>query len=433
MVSNVCAGITDKSVCAPKVARTKLFFDSFLYPEFEFRFLNFVVIVVSSCLRSLPEFRIPEFNQLTRNRSRHIIFSEPNMKKNTDPPKKPGSSEIILYQTEDGQTRIEVRMDDETVWLTQAAMAELFQTSKQNISLHLINIFEEEELEMDRVVKDYLTTASDGKSYQTRHYGLEAIIAVGYRVKSHRGTQFRQWATERLREYLVKGFVMDDERLKEGRGIGADYFDELLERIREIRASEKRFYQKIRDIYKLACDYDPKSEETLEFFRIAQNKLHWAATGHTAAELIAARADSTQPNMGLTSWKGAKVRKSDVTVAKNYLQMGEIEEFNRIVTMYLDYAEDQARRRRLLYMRDWREKLNSFLKFNERDILEHAGKVSMEVAQALALEHYGKLERRRLAEDAEREAREDDAELERMEKMIEGSPRKSAKNRKRKK
>ncbi len=231
-------------------------------------------------------------------------------------------------------------------------------------------------------------------------------------------------------EKTVKGFVMDDERLKEGRNIGADYFDELLERIRDIRASEKRFYQKIRDIYKLACDYDPGAEETLEFFKIVQNKLHWAVTGHTAAELIAARADSGEPNMGLTSWKGAKVRKGDVVIAKNYLHSDEIEEFNRIVVMYLDYAEDQARRRRPLYMRDWRKKLNAFLKFNERDILEHAGKVSMEVAKELALSQYERFEHHRLAEEAEQEALEDDAALARVAKMIEEKPGKGKKGKK---
>jgi hypothetical protein len=345
----------------------------------------------------------------------------------TNRPNKPNRSEIILYQTEDGKAIISVLLEQETVWLSQMAMAELFQTSKQNISLHLKNILAEGELEEHRVVKDFLTTAADGKNYTTRHYNLEAIIAVGYRVSSHRGTQFRQWATERLREYLVKGFVLDDERLKEGTNIGADYFDELLERIRDIRASEKRFYQKIRDIYKLACDYDPKAEETLDFFRIVQNKLHWAITGKTAAELISERADATKPNMGLTAWKGAKVRKGDVTVAKNYLNAEEVEHLNRIVVMYLDYAEDQARRRKKLYMRDWREKLDAFLKFNERDILEHAGKVSMEVAQALALEEYEKFNRRRLTEEAESEALADDEELKRMEKMIESKPRKGAK------
>ena len=209
-----------------------------------------------------------------------------------------------------------------------------------------------------------------------KFYNLPVIIAVGYRVNSVRGTQFRQWATERLNEYLVKGFAMDDERLKQGANIGSDYFDEVLERIRDIRASEKRFYQKIRDIYKLAVDYNPKAEETLEFFRIVQNKLHFAVSGKTAAELISERVDASKPNMGLTSWKGTKARPSDVTIAKNYLNAKEIDQLNRIVTMYLDYAEDQARRHRQIFMRDWRKKLDAFLKFNERDILKDAGKIA---------------------------------------------------------
>jgi len=325
----------------------------------------------------------------------------------------PVQSRFLLYRSEDGRTRIEVRLQDETVWLNQSAMAELFQSTKQNISLHLRNIFNEGELGENRVVKEYLTTAADGKTYRTKFYNLEAIIAVGYRVRSHRGTQFRIWATERLNEYLVKGFTMDDDRLKEVRNIGSDYFDELLERIRDIRSSEKRFYQKIRDIYKLAVDYDPRAEETLEFFRIVQNKLHFAISGKTAAELIAERADAGKPNMGLTSWKGGKVRKGDVTIAKNYLNVDEIEGLNRIVTMYLDYAEEQAKRHRQIFMRDWRQKLDAFLQFNERDILTHPGRVSKAVADHLALEQYDIFHRHRLAEEARDEALTDDAELKR--------------------
>lgn len=323
----------------------------------------------------------------------------------------PTNSNFVLYQTEDGQTRIEVRLQDESVWLAQATLTELFQTSKQNISLHLKNIFAERELAEDRVVKEYLTTAADGKQYRTKHYNLEAIIAVGYRVKSHRGTQFRRWATERLNEYLVKGFTMDDARLKQVANIGSDYFDEMLERIRDIRSSEKRFYQKIRDIYKLAVDYDPQAEATLEFFKIVQNKLHFAISGKTAAELIADRADASQPNMGLTAWKGAKVRKGDVTVAKNYLNNEEMDGLNRIVSMYLDYAEDQAKRHRQVFMRDWRTKLDAFLQFNERDILTNAGTVSKAVADQLALEQYEKFNQHRLAVEAEQETFLDDAEL----------------------
>ena len=331
----------------------------------------------------------------------------------------PTKSELILYQTEDGHTHIEVRLQDETVWMSQLAMAELFQSTKQNISLHLKNVFDEGELLERRVVKEYLTTASDGKNYRTKFYNLEAIVAVGYRVKSHRGTQFRKWATERLNEYLVKGFTMDDERLKEVNNIGSDYFDEMLERIRDIRSSEKRFYQKIRDIYKLAVDYDSNAEETLEFFSIVQNKLHFAVSGKTAAEIISERADASKPNMGLTSWKGAKVRKGDVTIAKNYLNHEEIEHLNRIVEMYLNYAEDQAKRRRQVFMRDWREKLDAFLKFNERDILTNTGKVTKEIADNLALEHYEVFNRNRLAIEAKEEAIADDEELKKIESAIE--------------
>ena len=331
----------------------------------------------------------------------------------------PTKSELILYQTEDGHTHIEVRLQDETVWMSQLAMAELFQSTKQNISLHLKNVFDEGELLERRVVKEYLTTASDGKNYRTKFYNLEAIVAVGYRVKSHRGTQFRKWATERLNEYLVKGFTMDDERLKEVNNIGSDYFDEMLERIRDIRSSEKRFYQKIRDIYKLAADYDPNAEETLEFFSIVQNKLHFAVSGKTAAEIISERADASKPNMGLTSWKGAKVRKGDVTIAKNYLNHEEIEHLNRIVEMYLNYAEDQAKRRRQVFMCDWREKLDAFLKFNERDILTNAGKVTKEIADNLALEHYEVFNRNRLTIEAKEEAIADDEELKKIESAIE--------------
>jgi hypothetical protein len=337
----------------------------------------------------------------------------------------PEKVNFILYQTEDGKTRIEVRLENDSVWLSQQVMAALFQTTKQNISLHLKNIFQTGELIENRVVKEYLTTASDGKSYMTKYYNLEAIIAIGYRVRSHRGTQFRKWATERLNEYLVKGFTMDDERLKEVRNIGSDYFDELLERIRDIRASEKRFYQKIRDIYKLAVDYDPAAEETQEFFKVVQNKLHFAISGKTAAELISERADANKPHMGLTSWKGTKVRKSDVTIAKNYLNEAEVRELNRIVTMYLDYAEDQAKRHRQIFMRDWREKLDAFLQFNERDILTHTGKVTKAVADKLATEHYNQFNSKRLSQEAESEAFADDYELKQIlatEKNKKGGP-----------
>jgi hypothetical protein len=321
----------------------------------------------------------------------------------SEPGSPPAASEILFYQGEDGRSRISVRLDGGTVWLTQVLLAELFQTTKQNISLHIQNIFEEGELDPSATVKQYLTVQTEGIRQVRRaidHYNLDVILAVGYRVRSHRGTQFRRWATERLSEYVVKGFVLDDERLKEGRALGTDYFDELLERIREIRASEKRFYQKIRDLYALSVDYDPTAAATKEFFQIVQNKLHWAITGRTAAELIAERASAGKPNMGLTTWKGVKVRRGDVTVAKNYLDEEEIRQLNRIVTMYLDYAEEQAERRKPLTMRDWRAKLDGFLQFNERDLLRDAGRVSAEVAQKLALGEYEKFERTRLAEEA---------------------------------
>jgi hypothetical protein len=316
----------------------------------------------------------------------------------------PTSSEIVFYQGEDGQSRIQVRLDAGTVWLTQRLLAELYQVSVPTINEHLGNIFDEQELDPAATIRKFRIVQAERNREVTRlvdHYNLDGILAVGYRVRSHRGTQFRRWATERLTEYLTKGFVLDDERLKEGRTLGTDYFDELLERIREIRASEKRFYQKIRDLYALAVDYDARADETQEFFQIVQNKLHWAVTGSTAAEIVAARANAEKPNMGLTTWKGAKVRKADVTVAKNYLNDDEVRQLNRIVTMYLDYAEEQAERRKPLYMRDWREKLDGFLKFNERDILKDAGRVSAEVAQKLAPGEYEKFERRRIREEAQ--------------------------------
>lgn len=328
--------------------------------------------------------------------------------------------ELILYTAEDGSAAIQLRAEGGTVWLTQLEMASLFDTSKQNVSLHIKNILAEGELS-PAVVKEYLTTASDGKNYKTKAYSLDMILAVGYRVRSPRGTQFRQWATTHLREYLVKGFVLDDARLKEPGGW--DYFDELLARIRDIRASEKRFYQKIRDIYATSVDYDNKSEAAQLFFKKVQNKMLWAVTGHTAPELIAGRADPALPNMGLTTWAGGRVRKQDVTVAKNYLSREEIEALDRIVVMYLDYAEDQAQRRRTLTMRDWEDKLDAFLQFNEREVLTHAGKLRADVVEKLALERYesfdaARREATRLAADAE-----DIAALEQTERQLEGKGR----------
>lgn len=299
--------------------------------------------------------------------------------------------EFLLYETEDGRTRVECRFVADTLWLPQAGMAELFQTTKQNIAKHLKSIFAEGELERDSVVNQWLTTAADGKQYRVAHYHLDAILAVGYRVRSPRGTQFRRWATERLREYLVKGFTLDDERLKNPPVAGSavpDRFDELLERIRDIRASERRMYLRVREIFAMAADYSPTLPETTRFFRLIQNKLHFAVTGKTAAELIAERADSSRPNMGLTTWKSGSVQRADVTVAKNYLYEPEIGELNRIVTMWLDFAEDQARRRKEVFLKDWAEKLDAFLKFNDRNVLEGAGRVSRQQADAHAESQY---------------------------------------------
>lgn len=312
-------------------------------------------------------------------------------------------TDILIYQTEDGNTKIDVRLENETVWMTQKAIAELYQTTRQNITLHVKNIYEEGELEEESTCKYYLQVQNEGSrdvKRKAKHYNLEMILAIGYRVRSHRGTQFRQWATERLNEYLVKGFTMDDDRLKDMRNFGEDYFDELLERIRDIRASEKRFYQKITDIYATSVDYDSNAEVTQIFFKTVQNKLHFAIHGMTAAELISKRADAEKENMGLTSWKGDKVRKRDVTVAKNYLSEKELKSLNRIVTMYLDYAEDQAERQRPMYMKDWIDKLNAFLQFNERDILEYAGKVSKVVADKIATQEYEKFNQHRIEQSS---------------------------------
>ena len=303
----------------------------------------------------------------------------------------PQPGEFLLYDTEDGRTRVECRFVAETLWLPQSGMAELFQTSKQNIAKHLKAIFTDGELAPDSVVNQWLTTAADGKQYRVAHYSLDAILAVGYRVRSPRGTQFRRWATERLREYLVKGFTLDDERLKNPPVPGSavpDRFDELLARIRDIRASERRMYLRVREIFAMAADYSPTLPETTKFFRFIQNKLHFAVTGKTAAELIAERADSRSPNMGLTTWKSGSVQKADVTVAKNYLHEPEIGELNRIVTMWLDFAEDQALRRKEVFLKDWAERLDAFLTFNERAVLDGAGQVAKKQADAHAQAQY---------------------------------------------
>jgi len=315
--------------------------------------------------------------------------------------------ELILYTTEDDSARIQLRAADGTVWMSQREMAELFDTSVPNVNVHIKNVLKEGEVQAEATIKEDLIVRQEGGRQvrrQVKIYNLDMVLAVGYRVQSPRGTQFRQWATTHLREYLIKGFVIDDARLKEPGGL--DYFDELLERIREIRASEKRFYQKIRDIYTTAVDYDPKSEAAQLFFKKVQNKMLWAVTGHTAAELIAGRADPELPNMGLTTWKGSRVRKGDVTIAKNYLNDKEMRALDSIVVMYLDYAEDQAGRRRTMTMRGWEDKLDAFLEFNEREVLTHAGKLRASVAEKLALERYesfdsARRDAMRVAADAE--------------------------------
>lgn len=305
-------------------------------------------------------------------------------------------SEIVLYQTEDGKTRLEVQFHGQTAWLTQKLMSELFQKDVRTINEHIQNIFEEGELSPDSVIRKFRITASDGKTYQTRHYNLDAIIAVGYRVKSHRGTQFRIWATERLKEYLVKGFVLDDERMKlQGEGI---YFDELLARIRDIRSSEKIFWKKVLDIYATSIDYDSNTEISQKFFATVQNKIHWAAHGHTAAEIIAKRADAALSSMGLTSWTGKNPKKTDAAVVKNYLNEKELDALNRIVSAYLEFAELQAINRKPMYMKDWIIKLDDFLKLSEHDILTHAGSISHEEAVRKAELEYEKFHKKQIEE-----------------------------------
>ena len=304
-------------------------------------------------------------------------------------------SEIILYQTQDGATKVEVRMEGETVWLTLNQLAELFQRDKSVISRHIKNVFGEGELQPDSVVANFATTAADEKTYQVDYYNLDMIISVGYRVNSHRGTQFRIWTTQRLREYIIKGFTLDDERLK--RGGAMNYFDELLARVRDIRSSEKVFYQRVKDIYATSIDYDPNTETTQEFFKMVQNKLLWAISQHTAPEIVAERANADQPNMGLTTWAGAKVRKDDVGIAKNYLNADEITALNLLVEQYLAFAEAQAQQRKPMYMRDWVKKLNDILAINERPVLEHFGKISRQLADELACQQYDQFKKQQQA------------------------------------
>lgn len=332
-------------------------------------------------------------------------------------------SSIILYQTEDGRTRIQCRFEDDTIWLTQAQIADLFQSTVANINLHLKAIYAEGELTEAPTIKPYLTVRLEGArrvSREVLHYSLPAILAVGYRVRSHRGTQFRQWATARLSEYLVKGFTMDDERLKNPPGKGQkDYFDELLERIRDIRSSERRFYQKVLDIYATSVDYQANVELSQQFFATVQNKMHWATHGHTAAEVIHRRADATKPHMGLTTTRPSGiVRRDDVSIAKNYLTEDELHALNRIVSAYLEFAELQAFNRRPMTMRDWITKLDEFLTISGRELLDHAGKISAESAKAKAELEY---DRYRTLVDAQ--PRRVDADFEQAAKQIQQLPR----------
>lgn len=306
------------------------------------------------------------------------------------------NNQIIMYQTEDGLTKIDVTLEDETVWLNQAQMAELFQTTKQNISYHINHCFKEGELNETSVVKDFLTTAADGKPYNTHYYNLDVIISVGYRVKSLRGTQFRIWANSVLKEYLIKGFAMNDDLLKSSGG--GDYFKELLDRIRDIRSSERVFYRQILDIYATSIDYDKNAETSILFFETVQNKMHYAVTGHTAPELVYLRADCTKPFMGLTSFKGNKPQKTDIVNAKNYLSESELKELNAITSAYLDFAELQALRRKTMTMREWVNKLDDFLQMSDSEVLQNAGTISHEMALAKAGEEYSKYKKQNIGE-----------------------------------
>jgi hypothetical protein len=307
----------------------------------------------------------------------------------------PSNSDFILYTSQDGEVRVDVFIHNESVWLTQKAMQDLFDRSKSTVSEHISNVFKEGELVENQVVRKFRTTADDGKDYEVSYYNLDVIISVGYRIKSKRGTQFRIWATKTLKEFIIKGFVLDDKRLKQGGQIfGKDYFEELLERIREIRASERRFYQKITDIYaQCSIDYDSNSELTKNFYKTVQNKLHWAITGNTAAEIIHKRVDSQKSNMGLTTWKNSpvgKILKSDIGTAKNYLEEKEIKELNRLVELYLNFAELQAERNIPMKMSEWIDVLDGFLKINRYELLDNAGKISNELAIEKASQEFEK-------------------------------------------
>lgn len=326
-------------------------------------------------------------------------------------------SQIIIYKTDDGKTKIRVTVEDETVWLTQEQMAELFNKGRTTITEHIRNVFQEDELEEKAVCREFRRTGPDGKTYAVKHYNLDVIISVGYRVKSLQGTQFRIWATQRLREYIIKGFALDDERLKQGGG-RARYFEELLQRIRDIRSSERNFYQKVTDIYATSIDYRADDKLTKEFFAAVQNKMHYAVHGHTAAEIIEKRADSRKPLMGLTSFKGNDITAQDAAIAKNYLSEPELKQLNLIVSLYLDFGELQASNGRPMKMKDWIEKLDEFLKLSERQLLTHAGKVTAEKAQEKAqmeFEKYRKQQDKNYVSDFDREVK----------KIVRQSPKKS--------
>ncbi len=342
-------------------------------------------------------------------------------KKKSDSPQE---SQLLFYQTEDGQTRLEVQLKGETVWLTQAQMAQLFQRDRSVITKHITNIFAEGELTSDSVSANFAHTAPDGKTYDVISYNLDVIISVGYRVKSHRGTQFRIWSTQRLREFIVKGFTLDDERLKQADG--SNYFDELLDRIRDIRSSEKVFWRKVLDIYATSIDYDPNTEASQKFFATIQNKMHWAAHGQTAAEVITERADASKPYMGLTSWSGTKLRKSDVSIAKNYLNEKELNLLNRIVTAYLEFAELQAVRQKAMYMKDWIAKLDDFLRLSDHDILTHVGKISHEVAVTKAETEFESYRQKKLNEPSaiEKDFEKAISKIERLKLKAPGKPKK---------
>ena len=313
------------------------------------------------------------------------------------------TGKILIYQNEKGDTKIDVYFEEDTIWMTQKAMCELYQVAKSSVSEHITNIFQDGELEPEATVRKFRTVQTEGTRQVTRErefYNLDMILAVGYRVRSHVGIHFRRWASNILTEYMKKGFALNDERLRNPKEFGADYFDELLERIRDIRASEKRVYRKVKEIFALSADYDSKSEIAQNFFKSVQNKLEYAATGYTAPEIIARRADATKDNMGLTSFKGTKVRRNDVTVAKNYMTQEEISTLNLIVNMYLDYAELQAKNRQPMYMADWENRLTDFLRFNGREVLEHLGTVKRELAEKLALEQYELFDAHRRALDS---------------------------------